>query len=204
MVSHFGLGDATNVDICASNGPPASVQEFHNVAARQILTITEPPRLLATSSGGVPQLFLKAGRGMKFEIQSSSDLTTWSSIGSLTITNLNGIGQIVDPNPPALDQRFLPGGFAVSPASNKAGLRCHRSPWLNHRRRSSAAHYKKSLKPRKCNTDSMKINMRLNSASNLPAGGGAAGTARRRASPIYYTTNSGRSPSPATPAPAAR
>ena len=88
------------------------VQEFQNVAPTQILTITEPPRLLASATNSVPQFSLKGGRGFQYEIDSSTSLTAWSSIGTLTVTNLNGIAQIIDPNPPALNQRFY---RAVSP-----------------------------------------------------------------------------------------
>jgi enediyne biosynthesis protein E4 len=106
LVAHFGLGDATNVDTLRIEWPSGTVQEFQNVAARQILTYIEPPRLLATTTGSVPQFSLKGGRGLNYEVDSSPDLLAWSPIGTLTITNMNGIAQIVDTNPPALDQRF--------------------------------------------------------------------------------------------------
>lgn len=106
LVAHFGLGDATNADIVRIEWPSGTVQEFQNVAAKQILTIVEPPRLLATTTNGVPQFSLKGGRGFQYEIDSSPDLSAWSSIGSLTVTNLNGMASIVDTNPPASDQRF--------------------------------------------------------------------------------------------------
>jgi enediyne biosynthesis protein E4 len=106
LVSHFGLGDATNADIVRIEWPSGLVQEFQNVAAKQILTYTEPPRLLATSMGGVPQFSLKGGRGFKYEIDSSTDLSTWYSNSTVIITSLNGTAAIVDPNPSASDQRF--------------------------------------------------------------------------------------------------
>jgi hypothetical protein len=106
LVSHFGLGDATNADIVRIEWPSGTVQEIPNVAAKQIVTITEPPRLLATLTNGSPQFSLKGGRGFQYEIDSSPDLLTWSPIGTLTVTNLNGIAQIVDTNPPASNQRF--------------------------------------------------------------------------------------------------
>jgi hypothetical protein len=43
---------------------------------------------------------------MPYDIQASTDLSAWSALGMLTITNLNGISQIIDTNPPASDQRF--------------------------------------------------------------------------------------------------
>ena len=49
---------------------------------------------------------IKGGRGFQYEIDSSPDLSVWSSIGILTVTNLNGIASIVDTNPPSPGQRF--------------------------------------------------------------------------------------------------
>ena len=106
LLAHFGLGDATNVDTLRIEWPSGSVQELHDIAPKQILTITEPPRLMATMTNGVPQFSLKGARGFQYEIDSSSDLSSWSSNSMVTITSLNGIAQIVDPNSPALKQRF--------------------------------------------------------------------------------------------------
>lgn len=108
LVAHFGLGDATNVDIVRIEWPSGTVQEFQNVAAKQILTIVEPPRLLASASNNAQpaQFSIRGGRFMQYEIDSSPDLVTWSPIGTVTITNLNGAAQITDTNPPAADQRF--------------------------------------------------------------------------------------------------
>jgi len=102
----FGLGDATNVGTVRIEWPSGTVQEFPNVAAKQILTITEPSRLLAATTNGVPQFSLKGGRGFQYEIDASTDLFAWSPIGVLTVTNLNGMALIVDTNPTASDRRF--------------------------------------------------------------------------------------------------
>jgi len=104
--ANFGLGNITNVDTVRIEWPSGTVQEFQNVAPNQILTITEPPRLLASTTNGVPQFSIKGGRFMQYDILASPDLAVWSPIGALTITNLNGTALIVDTNPPALDQRF--------------------------------------------------------------------------------------------------
>ncbi len=98
LVAHFGLGNATNADIMRIEWPSGTVQEFHNVAAKQILTITEPPRLIAAMTNGVPQFSLHGGRGLQYNIQKSADLTNWSAIGSVVVTNMSGLGQIVDTN----------------------------------------------------------------------------------------------------------
>ncbi len=61
---------------------------------------------MATVTNSVPQFSLKGGRNMQYEIDSSSDLSTWAFNNMATITNLNGVVQIVDTNPPASGQRF--------------------------------------------------------------------------------------------------
>jgi len=112
LVAHFGLGNATNVETLRIEWPSGTPQEFQNVRPRQLLTITEPPRLLANLTNGVPQFALKAWPGMQFAIQSSTDLAAWSPVATITITNRNGRAEIMDTNPPALDRRFY---RAVSP-----------------------------------------------------------------------------------------
>jgi enediyne biosynthesis protein E4 len=106
LVAHFGLGDATSVDTLRIEWPSRTVQEFHNVTPKQILTVTEPPRLLATITNGTPQFFLRAWPGMQFDIQSSPDLAAWSTFSTVTVTNLSGMTTIIDTNPPSSDRRF--------------------------------------------------------------------------------------------------
>jgi hypothetical protein len=106
LVAHFGLGQATNVEVLRIEWPSGIVQEFQTVAAKQILTVTEPPRLSASMTAGVPQFSLKGGRGFQYQIEVSTNLTAWLPIGALGITNLNGMAPIIDTNPPASDQRF--------------------------------------------------------------------------------------------------
>src|SRR5204863_6109196 len=62
MRASFGLGDATKVDLVQIEWPSGIVQTMTNVSAKQLLTITEPPRLTATSLNGVPQLSVQGGR----------------------------------------------------------------------------------------------------------------------------------------------
>jgi hypothetical protein len=104
--AHFGLGDATNADTVRIEWPSGTVQEFHDVTPRQFLTITEPPRLLASVTNGVPRFSLKGGRFMQYDIQASSELAAWSLIGTVTITNLNGLAAITDPGANGADHRF--------------------------------------------------------------------------------------------------
>lgn len=49
--AHLGLGDAAEVEVPTIEWPSGIVQEFKNVPARQILTVTEPPRLIPEGTG---------------------------------------------------------------------------------------------------------------------------------------------------------
>ncbi len=85
FIAHFGLGDATNVDLLRIEWPSGIVQELTNVAVRQHLTVTEPPKLEAT---GRSQFRIRSWRGMAFDVESSTDLSHWTSVGP--VTNLTG------------------------------------------------------------------------------------------------------------------
>jgi ASPIC and UnbV/FG-GAP-like repeat len=104
--AHFGLGDATTADTVRIEWPSGTVQEFHNVAPRQILTYTEPPRLLASVTNGAPKFCVKGGRFMQYDVQVSTNLMAWAPLATLTITNLNGVAFITDPGASGLDRRF--------------------------------------------------------------------------------------------------
>jgi hypothetical protein len=105
LVAHFGLGDATNVTTLRIEWPSGTVQEIPNVGARQILTVTEPARLISNTTNGVPQFSLNGGRNLSYEIDSSTDLQTWSPLTTTTVTNLSGITNIIDTDS-ASAQRF--------------------------------------------------------------------------------------------------
>ena len=96
LEAHFGLGNATNIETIRIEWPSGTVQELHNINPRQFLTITEPPRLTATQVNGLPEFFLKSGRGLPYDIEVSTDLTVWSVIATVTVTNLNGAAPIRD------------------------------------------------------------------------------------------------------------
>ena len=106
LEAHFGLGNATNVQTLHIEWPSGTVQEFQNVAAKQFLTITEPSRLMPTPSNDSPQFTLRGGRNMRYEIETSTNLTAWSLFGTLTITNLNGTALITDTNALSSERRF--------------------------------------------------------------------------------------------------
>ena len=107
LIAHFGLGDATNVTTLRIEWPSGSIQEFQNVAPRQNLTITEPPRLTAILTNGVPQFSLKAWPGMQFAIQASTDLAQWTTVGTEIVTDPAGLATIVDTNASGTTTRFF-------------------------------------------------------------------------------------------------
>jgi enediyne biosynthesis protein E4 len=106
LEAHFGLGDAKNIDTIRIEWPSGLVQILTNVAVKQFLTVMEPPRLLTTTTTGLSQFSLKGGRGFQYDISTSTDLTGWSSLGTITITNLSGTALITDTNPLTSDRRF--------------------------------------------------------------------------------------------------
>jgi hypothetical protein len=91
--AHFGLGDATMIDTLRIEWPSGIVQELHDVAAKQFLTVTEPARLQALGAG---VLRIQSWKGMSFEVQASTDLNQWSPL--TTVTNLTGTLEFTEPN----------------------------------------------------------------------------------------------------------
>jgi hypothetical protein len=104
--ANFGLGDATNIDLVRIEWPSGMAQEFHNVAARQFLNIIEPPRMLASKANGEIYFSVQGRLGSDYQVDTSTNLTSWSTLGTLTITNQNGISRIIETNRPVADQRF--------------------------------------------------------------------------------------------------
>ena len=87
----FGLGGAPVVEIVRVEWPSGIVQELHNIPARQTLTIVERTDFsIANLGGGAFELRLKGPRQQRYRLESSSDLTNWSFVDSLTITNADG------------------------------------------------------------------------------------------------------------------
>jgi hypothetical protein len=101
FVAHFGLGDATNVDVLRIEWTSGIVQELHNVPAKQYLTVTEPARLAMPSPG---ELHVQCWKGMAYQIEGSPDLSVWTPLA--TVTNLTGKLQWTDPGAPGPSARF--------------------------------------------------------------------------------------------------
>jgi hypothetical protein len=83
--AHFGLGDATAVQKVRIEWPSGVVQELQKVSAKQILEIKEPAQLVPL---GPTEFQIRCWKGMPFEVQKSSNLKTWDSLGM--VTNVTG------------------------------------------------------------------------------------------------------------------
>jgi enediyne biosynthesis protein E4 len=101
FVAHFGLGNATNVDVLRIEWSSGTVQELYNVPAKQYLTVTEPTRLTMPSFG---ELRIQCWKGMAYRIEGSPDLSVWTPLA--TVANLTGKLQWTDPGAPGPSARF--------------------------------------------------------------------------------------------------
>jgi hypothetical protein len=99
--AHFGLGDATTVDTLRIEWPSGIVQELHNVAAKQHLTVTEPVKLVVQGPGAFQ---IKCWKGMQFEVQATTDFAAWTALA--TVTNLTGSLQWTDAEAVSQSGRF--------------------------------------------------------------------------------------------------
>jgi len=96
FVAHFGLGDATNVDLVQIEWPSGIVQELSNVPANQILTITEhqanatnAPSLTATNPGNDSvQVTATGPTNLLYVFEASTNLAQWTKVA--VRTNLTG------------------------------------------------------------------------------------------------------------------
>ena len=101
MRPNFGLGQAAVAETVRIEWPSGIVQELHNLAANQILTVTEPTRLQILG----PRAFrVQSWKGMAFEVQASTNLDQWLTL--TTVTNLTGTLEFTDPDAANPSRRF--------------------------------------------------------------------------------------------------
>jgi len=92
LIAHFGLGDATNVDLLRIEWPSGIVQELSDVAADQILTVsehqegaTDTPSLSASKSPeGTLQLTATGQSNLRYVFEASTNLVQWTKIAVRT------------------------------------------------------------------------------------------------------------------------
>lgn len=87
----IGLGDATVIDTLRVEWPSGFVQELHNLPAKQTLTLVERTALsIAAGIQGDSIVTVRGSRQQRYRMEASTDLTTWLSVSSLTVTNTDG------------------------------------------------------------------------------------------------------------------
>jgi len=112
LIAHFGLGDATNVDVVRIEWPSGLVQELHDVPANHSLTITEhqagltnAPSLTASRlASDTVQLTLTGPTNLLYVLQASTNLVQWTKIA--VRTNLTGSVDFTDSETTNYPQRF--------------------------------------------------------------------------------------------------
>jgi hypothetical protein len=114
LVAHFGLGDATNVDMLRIEWPSGIVQTFSNVPPRQILTVVEhqqitvpaPPTVTSASvpTNGVVNLTASGATNLLYLIEGSTNLVNWAKLG--VVSNASGSLQFTDTHATSYAKRF--------------------------------------------------------------------------------------------------
>jgi hypothetical protein len=104
LYAHFGLGDATNVDVLRIEWPSGITQELKKVPLNQFLVIKEPARLESAARliNGNFQLTVRGGKGLNYTVESSIDLVRWTPLS----TNANSLAPITIPIPPEVGSQF--------------------------------------------------------------------------------------------------
>jgi hypothetical protein len=113
LVAHFGLGDATNVDVLRIEWPSGTVQTLTNIPARQILTIeehqqgaTNAPVFTGVSrlTDGSISLSAYGDTGLLYLLESSTNLLNWSRLAVLS--NATGTVQFIERGATNYNSRF--------------------------------------------------------------------------------------------------
>jgi hypothetical protein len=85
LLGHFGLGDATLVDLVRIEWPSGAVQELRQVKADEVLMVVEPPKLESAGLGPTSyQLNVIGITGSNYVIETSADLDSWARLASIT------------------------------------------------------------------------------------------------------------------------
>jgi hypothetical protein len=103
LIAHFGLGDSVQATTVRIEWPSGVVQELANVAAGQVLTVTEhqvgspqPPSFAGASFSpiGFDLTIAEPAAGVVYVLESSTDLATWTKL--MVRTSTGGTYEWVD------------------------------------------------------------------------------------------------------------
>jgi len=99
----IGFGAATNIDLLRIQWPSGIVQDLHNVAVDRLLIVEEPSRIQSstTIAGGFGIVLKGGGRDAfgqfrRYDIETSADLTGWSVLTNVVVTNADGMAMLRD------------------------------------------------------------------------------------------------------------
>jgi len=107
LYAHFGLGNATLVSTLKVEWPSGTVEQFTNVAPRQMLTIVEPSLRGAFGTDGLFHLTMTGNTNQTYELDASSDLLNWTTLTNWTGPGPNATVEFVDPAVPAANAQRL-------------------------------------------------------------------------------------------------
>ncbi len=105
---HFGLGDATNVDVVRVEWPSGTVKEWRNVAVNQILALKEALVLrlepVSPQQPGAFRFLLHGEAGLSVRVQRSTNLRDWENWQPVTLGAVPA--ELTDADAGAIPHRF--------------------------------------------------------------------------------------------------
>jgi len=113
LEAHFGLGDATHIDLVRIEWPSGIVQTMTNVPPRQFLTVVEHQENAAgtitftgteRSTNGAMKLSMSGDPGFLFVLEASTNLAAWTKLG--VRTTVTGAVMFLDATATNLSRRF--------------------------------------------------------------------------------------------------
>ena len=94
LIAHFGLDDATNVELVRIEWPSGIVQELGDVASEQIFTVVEhqdyagpPPsftQVAPAENGAVRLSIAEPASGARYVLEASANLVNWTKLAART------------------------------------------------------------------------------------------------------------------------
>src|SRR5262249_26793210 len=104
--AHFGLGDATVINLIRVEWPSGAVQEFTNATIDRTLVAIEPPRLAVIQASNAIgfELTVIGATGFDYAIEASTNWAHWMPIA--TFTNCARVTSFTDSDAINYAQRF--------------------------------------------------------------------------------------------------
>ena len=102
----FAFAGGLHADNGNSKTPPGQTGDFHdNGSLQSDLAHARHKGTCSLSGDGCAILTFNGVRGQAYTIQATTDMTTWTNIGTVT-ANSRGLCQFIDANAPKFSHRF--------------------------------------------------------------------------------------------------